>query len=160
MKLFSYCHSILTPLSKREAMERVRDALTKDRAMQLSSIRSTENDLYFSVKNSCFLMKDSFIPDVRVHFNESTNHTDVETICSLQRVPRVFFTVLAVLWTAAEILLLWICFSGSLDYNILLLIPVIVIAFLILLTLFGLRLSSRDTLYVVRTALQSEAISD
>ena len=154
MSLFSHVAVYSSPLPPQEAMVRVRSALEADRAMRITPIRSAENELSFGVKNAYLLEKNSFLPDVRVHFSRTAAGTVVKTVCGLKRVTQVLFTVFSVLLAALEILLLCMYFRGSLDSGVVLLIPVIMIVFSVLMVYFGLPLSSRDTLYVIRTALQ------
>lgn len=158
--LLAYTRKYHSPLPKQEAITRVQDALEADRAMRITPIRTAENELSFGVKNAILLEKNSFLPDVCIHFSRTAAGTEAETVCSLKRVTRVLFTVFTVLLAALEILLLCWYFRRSLDFGVVLLIPVIMIAFSILLIFFGLRLSSRDTLYVIRTALQPETGSE
>ena len=158
--LLAYTRKYHSPLPKQEAIARVQDALEADRAMRITPIQATENELSFGVKNAILLEKNSSLPDVCIHFSRTAAGTEAETVCSLKRVTRVLFTVFTVLLAALEILLLCWYFRRSLDFGVVLLIPVIMIAFSILLLFFGLRLSSRDTLYVIRTALQPETGSE
>ena len=160
MKLFHYVTNCSSSLQKQEAIARVQSALTSDRAMRITPIRATENELFFSVKNTYFLEKNSFIPDVRIQFCDTETGSGVETVCSLKRIARIFFTVMTALLAALEILLLCWYFSRKLDDSVVLLIPVIMIVFSCLITFFGLRLSSRDVLYVIRAALKPDAVSE
>ncbi len=160
MSLFSHVAVYSSPLPPQEAMARVRSPLEANRAMRITPIRTAENELSFGVKTAYLLEKNSFLPDVRVHFSRTAAGTDVETVCGLKRITLVLFTVFSVLLAVLEILLLRMYFRDALENNIVLLIPVIMIAFSVLMVYFGLPLSSRDTLYVIRTALQPESGSE
>ena len=62
--LLAYTRKYHSPLPKQEAIARVQDALEADRAMRITPIQATENELSFGVKNAFLLEKNSFLPDV------------------------------------------------------------------------------------------------
>ncbi len=160
MNLFAHLTKFTCPMPRQEAMDRVQNTLKEDRAIRLSPIRATENELSFSVKPDLFPGHNSFCPDVNIRFNDSETGTDAQVMSSVKKPTRIIFLVFAFLLAAIEILLLCWYFRSALENNIVLLIPVIMLVFSFVMTFIGLRRSSRDVLYLIRTALQPDAISE
>ena len=154
--LFSYINNYNSPIPKQEAMDRVQKAFTDDRAMRISPIRATEDELAFETKPDYYLEKNAFLPEVAVRFEDADTGTTVQTRCQVKRIIRIFTLCYSALLAVIELLLLTMQLRGTLDNPLLLLLPVIMFGFMCTMTFFGLRLSSRDVLFVIRTALQQE----
>ena len=154
--LFSYNKVFTCPDAKTDAMARVHKAFTEDRAMRLSPIRASEDELSFETKREYLLEKNSFYPEVSIRFRDADAGTAVQTTCRVKHYVRIFAYCFAALLICIELLLLIMLFRGNLDRAFLLLIPVIIFVFACAMTFFGIRFMSQDVLYVIRTALQPD----
>ena len=160
MKLFDLlftCNTFFScPYAKAEAMARVHKAFTDDRAMRLSPIQASEDELTFDTKREYLLEKNSFYPEVSIRFRDADAGTAVQTQCRIKQLVQIFAYCYTVLLALIELLLLIMLFRGTLSSPLLLLIPVVLFVFQCTMTFFGIRLSSRDVLYVIRTALKQD----
>ena len=153
---FTRIETIDTCISSREAMDRVKAALTGDRALHISEITENDQELFFSMVHRLGDYQNSFLPRVCVRFSDTQSGSRVQIECRVRPAVRIVFFCLMASSVLSVLHLLLRYFLQFTDSILLCLVPLAIIPFLYFLSLFGLRLGSNDAIYVIRKALLSE----
>lgn len=144
--------------SKAECIYRVYRAFTEERALKLTPILASEDEISFCVKNPDVLGRNSFLPKVRIVFAPVERGTKIKTVFSLQKPSGVWGWIgccfIGLVLTAFVLAFFYNWFvKGAFLWQF----PVVMVCMLcvcFVMAFFGLRFSSRDILYVITDALK------
>ena len=150
---FHYIKTLHCALSRPEAIARVQETITKDKTLCIAQWNVTSDELSFALKQPFGLVYNSFLPHVRVTFREIASGTELTICCRLQKTTRVIQLVYLLLGAAMELGMVVTCLIAKASSPALLVLPGI-LAFSVILSYFGLRLSSRDILQQITSAVQ------
>ena len=154
-------HKILhSNLSKAECMYRVYRAFAEDRALSLTPILTTEDDISFRVKYPDVFGHNSFLPKVRIAFAQMEGGTRIEAVFSLQMPSGVWGWIgccfIGLVLTAFVLAFFYTWFvQGVFMWQF----PVVMVGMLcvcFVMAFVGLRFSSGDILSVITDAVKEK----
>ena len=152
-------HKLLhSDLSKAECMYRVYRAFAEDRALSLTPILASEDEISFQVKYPDVMGHKSFLPKVRIAFAQVESGTRIEAVFSLKTPSRVWHWIpVCFLGLGLSIFVVFFFLSWFVKGVFLWEIPLCLLGMLCVLSVMafvGLRLSSRDILSVITDAVK------
>ena len=160
MNLFNYVSTIDSSFPKQESMELVKQALASNPKWRFAFLRAETDMISFSVRSKHISSFSAFCPDVTVAFNESGTGTSIQTIYRLKEGTRIMLPSVAAIMSILIIYNLIMTINGTFHGITIFLPPILLLLAVCLLSFWGMYLPSRDICYVIRTALQSAAVSE
>ena len=143
MNFFTISKKIKCQPPAEEVLKALLRTLLTNNELKADISDISPDGITFQVKSSNFLVRNSFRPTVHVEIKNSELSTSGKIEYSLSKGTRMIFLLLFSAALSLECLLLFLFFMNQLASPLFLLLPVGFICILCLLSILGLRISSR-----------------
>ena len=143
------CVSYICDVPMQEIITLIEQKLNEESVTENILLAKEKHALSFSIKKRAFLERNSFLPTVDIKVCEVENRTTIICLFSLQRPIKVFISTFAILAAMLEIVLIGSYMLQSMRIGFPLLILPILLLFIFLISLLGLRINSKPIIQMI-----------
>ena len=141
---FTYKKIFHTELSSEMIVERLLNMIREEDVYKLRELSVDTCHIEMEVFSEFILNRDSFLPIVSIDICKGDEETELKILCSLKKGVKIMGTIMLLFLAFMELSMLCLAMTNRLSNYWILTLPFAMAAFVLLLSIVGLTLSSRQ----------------